>query len=408
MCRPSLFAGCFLTALTAFGPQARGEVFVLKSGGRIEGEHVNRDRQPGQPYQVLTVDGVKLALADSVVQRMIVKTDLDEQYEVLVRTLANTPEAHWNMAEWCKEAGLAEQRKRHLQAVINLDPNHTEARKALGYQRYGTRWLTQDEHMQSQGYMRYKGTWRLKQEIEIDSRELNDELATKKLRKDIRMWLEQVATGGRLADTADRNLNAVSQPEAAPALADVLGDPQQPRAIRERCLTILSRLPPGLATRTLARIAMNDPDDRLRDACLEELKRQGTHLVLPAFIAELKSKDNARVNRAADCLNVLGDKDATLPLISALITEHQFKVQQGGGPPGSMTTTFSPNGGPGGGGLSMGGKPQIIKKKLQNPSVRDALATLYPGINHQYDIDAWRVWYTESQTTSKVDLRRGD
>src|SRR5262245_55089223 len=192
MRRPILLAACFLTVLTVFGPAARGEVFVLKSGGRIEGEHLNRNRQPGQPYHVLTLDGVKLALADNAVLRMIVKTGLDEQYEALLRNLANTPEAQWNIAEWCKEAGLAEQRKRHFQAVINLDPNHAEARKALGYQRYGSRWLTQEEHMQSQGYMRYKGAWRLKQEIEIESREQSDELATKKLRKDIRMWLEQV------------------------------------------------------------------------------------------------------------------------------------------------------------------------------------------------------------------------
>jgi hypothetical protein len=406
MCRPILLAVCLATALAAAGSPARGEVFVLKSGGRIEGEHLNPDRQPGQPYHVRTDDGVKLALADSAVQRMIVKTDLDKQYEALLTRLANTTEAQWNMAEWCREAGLTEERKRHLQAVIAIDPNHVEARKALGYQRFGSRWLTQDEHMQSLGYVRYKGTWRLKQEIEIDSRELEAELTTKKLRKDIRMWFEQVASGGRLADVADRNLNALNDPAAAPALAEILGDAEQPRAVRQRCLTILAKLPPGLATGTLVRIAMNDHDDNLADACLEELKRHGAHSVLPTFVAELKNKDNARVNRAAECLSVLGDKDATLPLINALVTEHKFVVQQGSGPPGSMTTTFSPNGSPGGGGLSMGGKPKIVKRQLQNAAVRDALTTLYPDVNHQYDVDAWRAWYTQSQTTSNVDLRR--
>ena len=31
---------------------------------------------------------------------------------------------------------------------------------------------------------------------------------------------------------------------------------------------------------------------------------------------------------------------------------------------------------------------------------------LNPGVNFNYDIDAWRVWYTKSQTTSTIDLRR--
>jgi len=262
--------------------------------------------------------------------------------------------------------------------------------------------------MQSIGYIRYKGTWRLRQEIEIDSRESQQELAVKKLRKDIRVWFGQVTGGGRQAEAAERNLNAIQEPEAAPALAEILADSQESKSVRLRCLSILAKLPPGLATPTLCRIAMNESDPSIQDACLEELKRQGTHSVLPGFIAELKSKDNGRVNRAAECIGRLGDKAATLPLINALITEHKFLVQPGNAPPGGMSATFSPGGGPGGGGLSMGGKPQLIKQPLKNSGVRNALTTLHPGVNFQYDIEAWRKWYVQSQTTSIVDLRRDE
>jgi hypothetical protein len=311
------------------------------------------------------------------------------------------------MAEWCKEVGLVEQRKRHLAAVIALEPNHAEARRALGYQLQGSRWFTTDELKQSQGYIRYKGAWRLKQEIEIDSRQTQQELAVKKLRKDIRLWFEQLASGGRFADSASRNLSAINQPEAAPALAEVLADTQQSRSLRMRALEMLSKLPLGLASATLVRIAMNDADENLRDACLDELKRQGSHSVLPAFLAELKSKDNTRVNRAAECLERLGDKGATLPLINALVTEHKY-VQQQGGPPGSMSTTFSPNGGPGGG-MAMGGKAKIVTERVKNPSVRAALMTLHPdATNNQYDIPGWRDWYSKAQTTATIDLRRAD
>jgi len=408
-CCPIIVVATALLGEPAVAPRAvRGEVFVLKSGGRIEGEILNPNRERGQPWQVKTEDGVRLALADSAVSRVIAKTDLDRQYEALFPKLENTAEAQWNMAEWCKEAGLAEQRKRHLQAVLAIDPNHAEARRTLGYQKHGSRWLTQDEFMQSVGYVRYKGAWRTRQEIELESRETQHELASKKLRKDIYMWIEQIASGGRQRDNAEKNLNAINDPAAAGALAEIIGDNQQSPTVRKKCLEILAKLPPGLATATLVRVAMNDSNDSVREGCLDELKRQGTHSVLSSFTSELRSKDNSRVNRAADCLAYLKDKDATLALISALVTTHQFIIQQGG-PPGSMTNTFSPSGQSGAGGMSMGNKTQVIKKQLQNSSVRGALMTMYPDAgNIQYDIDAWRAWYAKTQTSSNVDLRRGE
>jgi len=392
----------------ALASAVHAEVFVLKSGGRVEGQVLNPNRERGQPWQVKTEEGVKLALADSAVSRVIAKTDLDRQYEALLPKLENNVEAQWSMAEWCKEAGLTEQRKRHLQAVIALDPNHAEARRALGYQKHGSRWLTQEEFMQSVGYVRYKGAWRTRQEIEIESRETQQELAAKKLRKDINLWIEQAASGGRLHDTAEKNLNAINDPAAAPALAEIIGNSDQPPALRKKCLEILAKLPPGLATGTLVRVAMNDSDESVRDACFGELKRQGTHSVLSSFTNELKSKDNTRVNRAGDCLARLGDKDATLPLINALVTQHEFKVQQGG-PPGSMSSSFSPSGQSGAGGMSMGSTTKVFKKQLQNSGVRGALVTMYPEAgNLQYDIDAWRAWYSQTQTSSNVNLRRGE
>jgi hypothetical protein len=394
----------FLAVLSA---AARAEVFVLKTGGQIEGQHLNPTRDRGEPYQVRTDEGIRLSLADSLVVRVIVKSDLDKQYEAALAKLENTAEAQWNMAEWCKEAGLIQQRKRHLQAVVAIDPNHVEARKALGYQRYGSRWLTQEEFMAHNGYVRYKGAWRLRQEIEIESRESQQEIASKQLRREIRRWFDQLGGSGRLAEAADRNLSSINDPAAAPALAEIVGDAKHSRTIRLRALDMLAKLPPGQGTLTLVRVVLNDSDAGIQDACLDELKRAGTHTVLPIFLGELKNKENKRVNRAAECLQSLGDKNATLPLINALITKHQTKIQLGG-PPGSTSGSFSPGGGPGSGGIAMGNTTKIIDRKLENSAVLSALTALYPGVNYQYDVEAWRRWYIQTQTTSNVNLRRDD
>lgn len=388
---------------------AQGAIYVLKSGGRVEGEPLNPQRSMGEPYLVQTSEGVRLALPEALVARVVVRSELAEQYEALVQSTPQTVEGQWALAEWCKEMGLVSERKRHLQEVLALDSDHAEARKALGYQRLGSRWVTQEEYLQSQGYVRHNGAWRLRQEVEILTRQAQEEVATKQWRKDIRRWLEQVASGGRYAASAAQSLENIRDPLAAPALAELVADPKQPRAVRLKCLELLGKLPPGLAAGVLLRVALEDSDGRVRDACLEELKRGPVDGAVSALVAQLKSPDNARVNRAAECLAALGDKSATLPLINALVTEHRFQINPNAGG-GNMSLNFnsSGSGGTGPGGLTMGNKPIYVKKQIQNPSVLSALTSLHPGTNFRYDVAAWRQWYIQSQTSVPVDLRRSD
>jgi hypothetical protein len=240
--------------------------------------------------------------------------------------------------------------------------------------------------------------------VEIESRGRQHELAIKKWRQDIRRWCEQITEGSRHADTAERELNAISDPYAAPALAEVLADGKLPRNIRLRCLEILGRLPPGLAKQAYLKLAMDDADEGIRDGCLDELQRMGTHEALPRLLAELKGKDNARVNRAGECLGRLGDISATLPLINALITEHQYSAPQTGG--GGTSLSFS-SGGPGQG-FGVPGRPKTVKKLHENPGVLAALTSMHDGVNYQFDVAAWRRWYIQSQTSTNVELRRDE
>jgi hypothetical protein len=401
-------------AAPLFVESARGEIFVLKSGGRVEGEFLNPEREPGSAYQLRTGEGLRLNLDESQVHRVIVVSDLEREYEAELPKVANTVDGHWAMAEWCKDAGLIERRKRHLAEVIRLDPDHKEARTALGYSLYGGKWMTQEEYLTSQGYVRYKGGWWTAQQKALDIRNENRELAQKELRKQIKIWLGQL--GSKHDGIARAGLAQVHDEAAAPALAEILGDADQPRSARLLCLEILNRLPPGLATLTLVKLAMDDPDDDLRDKCLDELMRQGSDSVLTAFTSELRSKkeshysSNARVNRAAYCLQRLGDKDATLPLIEALVTDH-FVIIDPASSSGGMPINLNMGNGPGQGGLgglNVGSKPKKVKGKVNNPFVLGALTSMYPGVNYHYDIDDWKKWYIETYTSTSVNLRRDE
>jgi hypothetical protein len=381
-----------IVGLLAAAPFARGEVFLLKSGGRLEGDQLNPNRQPTEPYQLRTALGVRLDLAPATVARVIVKTDVQKQYEELLPKMPNTAEGHWLMAGWCKEASLLDERKKHLAEVIAREPDHEEARAALGYSRFGSKWMTQDEYMTSLGYIRSNGRYRLRQEIELAAKERSIELASKALRQDIRSALKNLGT----KDGADAiaRLQAIRDPLAAPALAEILVDKSQPASTRMLCLDILGKMQPGLVDGVLIKLAMEE-DNRVGDRALEELVRSQSPAASAFFIKELESKDNRRVLRAAACLQRLGDKEATLPLINALVTKHEYIVTSGSGGP-----VLGP------GGMSAGSKTEKIKKDHNNDTVLSTLNLFHQGVNHGFDEDAWKRWYIETFTSTEVDLRR--
>jgi HEAT repeat protein len=401
-----------LVYLLACGPRnLSAEVLVLKSGGRVEGQLLNPERATVDAYHVRLPAGLEVSLAAEQVHRVIAQSDVQKQYDQLLPKMPNTADGHWQIAEWCKEAGLTANRKSHLERVLKLEPDHEGARTALGYSRYGSRWMTQEEYLRSQGYVRATGGWKLRQEVELDSLGRQRELGEKDWRRKLKIWFDQLDSPRRSSD-ALTNIQSIRDPLAAAALTEALANPKAPRQVRLLCLDVLNKLPAGVAEMTLIQLATGEPDANLRDRCLDELKRAGSRNAIVKFSRDLKSKDNRIVNRGAICLQRMGDPETTRDLIEALVTEHKFIVQQGGSP-GSMGASFGGGGGGSGGGgdggmggLSMGGKPKMIKADLKNEMVLSALTAINPGINYGFDEDAWRRWYVSTHTTVEVNLRR--
>ena len=265
--------------------------------------------------------------------------------------------------------------------------------------------MTPDEYMLRQGYVKYRGAWKLPQEIELESREREFELADKQWRKQLKMWIGHLDNDKRAAD-AVQSIQGIRDASAAAALADIVADDKNPLDVRLMCLEVISKLPPGLVTGTLIQLSLHDANENLRERCLAVLRRQGAHLAVPVFIKELLNKDNKIVKRAAIGLQVLGSVSATKPLIDALVTNHKF-VKQGN--PGQMSASFGGGGDNGGlGGLSMGQKTQVFKVDIQNDEALAALTSLHPGVNYGFDKDKWRRWFMSSKGSLAPDLRRGE
>ena len=382
---------------------------LLKSGARLEGEILNPSRSKDDLVEVQPVEGLKLTLAPAQVKGVLVQTKVLKDYEALSASKKDTLADHLELAQWCLEAGLTEQRKIHLNQVLKHDPNHAMARATLGFVKVGSGWMTQNESLSRQGYVLKGGAYVLPQEKDIADRARQWEHDTKAWKKNLKMWFTWLGGKGKGADQALENIRGIREEAAAPALAEAVADARLPRDLRLLCLDVLTQFPPSYFSSTLISVSMSDADQEMSDKCLDILREQRSQQALLTFVKGLKSKDNKIVNRSAQCLQRLGDPAATVPLIDALITTHKFMITTGS--PGGMSAGFggSSAGGDGLGSFSMGGdKPKYISKDLNNDSVLAALTSLHQGVNFQFNEPQWKAWYIESHTSPDVNLRRGE
>ena len=306
------------------------------------------------------------------------------------------------MATECGKRRLKEQEVFHYEQIFRFDTDHAIARRALGYSRVDDRWIKTDEWMQSRGYVRHRGSWRIPQDVEMEKRVRERELAIKQLRSDIKMWRSWIIKGrDRQADgfAKFRELDDVA---AVPALIELFESQSEHPRLKEMYIETLERLGTATAFSILAKQSIEDPESTVREKCLDAIERAKPHAATSIYLQALAHKDNRKVNRAAAGLERIHDVTTTLPLINSLTTKHKYILKTGRG--GNLGASF---GGSGAGGLNVGGGPKIIERDVTNSRVLDALVRMHPGTNFGYNKEAWKRWYADQSTPAQINLRRG-
>ncbi len=385
---------------------AQGAVFLLVTGGQIEGQLLNPQENPRQSYIVRTETGGTVKLALSQVDRVLTVSEDLAWYREALPKVPPAVDGHWAMAEECRRRSLKQQREFHLQEILKLDPEHAEARYGLGYSKVDGNWVKTDEWMLSRGYVRYRGAWRIAQDVALEQVAQRNEKQVKDWRQKVNIWRTAISKRrGKEQDATDA-IRAIKDPAAAPALAEIVADTGEQRDLRLLCIEVLGKLQSPAGVAAFIKQAVEDADPHIREACLDQLARFGTPQAVRICERLLKSKDNRKVNQAALCLGALKDPAGTLPLINALVTEHKFVVQSPGGSPGQMNLGFGSGPSGGGNSFSAGGRPQVITKNLRNEGVLNALVAIHPGVNFGYDIEQWKRWYVDKDRPTVFDLRR--
>ena len=185
---------------------------------------------------------------------------------------ADDVENHLSLAQWCSRNGLLDQRRSHLERVITLDPDNVPTRRALGYQRLGSEWMSPREWQRIQAATEF----------------------AQKSRKKYRATMKRLYTqlGSKRPSTSQRALDTIQQlqsSDAVPCLEEVLSNSDASPEFLQRGLGTLAKIDTVAASKSLSRFAVFHPDRETRALATNFLIERPLHDFVPDLLQLLES-----------------------------------------------------------------------------------------------------------------------
>jgi len=308
---------------------ANSDIVYLKTGGVMRGV-IDPSEDDADSVTMKLLSGAEIELLAEHISSQQVRPLKFEQYEVRAESLPDTLDAHWKLAEWCREQKLDEQREIHLEIVLAIDPEHRQAHYGLRHTFYRDQWMTRDEYDQTRiddGFVKYKGKW-----VPVDKLESvkSDDAASKAEREwyaKVRVWLNW-ATGNHSERAADglNNLRGIDSPDALSALVQFLGKSQRVD-VRRLFIEIAGKIDGPGSVVPLATLSVREDVRELRELALSMIDEQHYDQARQLVIGDLRNRNNVIVRRAGTVLAKIGDETSVPALIRALVTTHSYKVR---------------------------------------------------------------------------------
>ena len=183
---------CFLVALLLLALPAGADELILRNGSVFRGVV----RQEGRTVKV-TMENGSVTFQIWQVKEMRITGDPLRDYKR--KKDAATSAADWfELGAWARDNGLPGRAKEAFRRAIELDPDHSGARFALGYQKHEGRWMTPDESMAARGFVKVGVGWIHRESYE---RQKRDE-ARRRLEADRLATTERIARMQRDVDMA--------------------------------------------------------------------------------------------------------------------------------------------------------------------------------------------------------------
>jgi hypothetical protein len=337
---------------------AEGDLIRLKNGGELRGL-IERGEKPddGNVVLIVTLSGTQIEVAREEIEFLARRSLTVENYETRARLAADTVEAQWELAEWCRVNQLNAQRETHLERVLDLDPDHAEAHRALGHIHHEGQWTTRDELMQARGYVKHKGRYITPQELELIETSRAERDSQRDWYQKIRLWHGWLAN--RDAERQAQGLTLlreIDHPDAVRALVNFFANDDAAER-RTLLVEILSQIPGDKPVEPLVRRALYDVEAPIRRAAQDAITAERAEAALPHFLKALVDDQNVVVRRAAAALKELGKIEAVPHLIDALVTTHKYRVRV---VDNSSTYSFGSDGS-----FQMGGRPIVLPPEIE-------------------------------------------
>lgn len=319
---------------------ARADLVKLLNGGELRGK-ILQTSDGKQKIRLETLTGATVVVDRDQTQFVTMRSLTVEEYETRARHVESTWEAHWELAEWCRQRGLTSQRETQLRRVTELNPDHEKAQQALGRVWHLGQWVDRDELMASQGYVKYKSKYVTQQELEVLEKTSDELQRERSWFSKVRLWHGWLDDNGARGRQGMNELRSITDPHAATAVIKFLGaDGRAP--VRELCVAVLIKISGNKAVAGLVKLALFDDSIEVREAALKGIGQDYFQHAQMVFVNALRNESNAVVCRSAKALEQIGDKKAVGPLIEALVTIHNYQVAMD--VPNSQVYSFNTDG----------------------------------------------------------------
>jgi hypothetical protein len=189
-------------------------------------------------------------------------------YRLARQKHADTVEGQMELARWCAGKKLVDQQRAHLSRVIELAPNHAEARRLLGQRLVGGQWRSEAE---------------LTQASERAAREAADLARWRPRLEALRDRLTH--ENRRLREAARDELGKIDDPSAAAAIEVGLAPASEELA--KLALETLHAMSAPEASLSITRLALSSPWESVRDDAAEKLRSRDKHHYVPYLLAGL-------------------------------------------------------------------------------------------------------------------------
>lgn len=452
-------AGSWLVALTiaALPATARADRIMLRGGGQVRGVIVPDATQPNKVFVQTDSSARPLSFQKEQVLKVVREAGPLDEYPGRVAALKKDVVSEYELAMWCEAKRLKGLAEHHYRQALALDPNYGPAHKKLGHVQHNGQWMTVEEMKTAQGMVKSKGKWVTRETKDRqdarDALNASQQSWARRLRVFRLKLMSDVQAERR---SAESELSAIRDPSAVTPLLQVFG--RDPTGLRQWMLQSLTGIPGPEATEALTKVLLWDPEPKVRQGAMDEVKRRkekDKHSdAVSLLMRTLKDENPEIVGRAAWALSNLNETSAVPELVKVLVAVRErvevvptltpvggggLNAGFGGGPGGSgvslggfssyssrslgvMTgvamapgaVAFGGAGVPfqnfgggigGGGGMQVTQQPQVVYDVLRNGLVLQALQKL-TGKDYGYDVESWRRWVATSFRAREDAARR--